>query len=139
MTVPVRARTRVHLSGVTSPTLCGRVRRVRAAEPGQLADCVACLYRSRRGRLVYLIHFARPYEHARHYIGWTENLPFRLAHHRAGSGSRLLAAVSAAGIDFQVVRTWPGADRRFERRLKAKAATRWCPVCSPRPRQERAR
>ena len=40
---------------------------------------------------VYLIHFARPYWHARHYIGYTalEDVDARMARHRAGGGSRL--------------------------------------------------
>lgn len=138
MSYAVRARTRVHVAGTSSPTLCGSAKRVRPVE-GQVPDCQRCIAKSRTGTLVYLIHFAEPYEHARHYVGWTQNLPWRLGHHRAGTGSRLMAAVSKAGIDWAVVRTWPGASRSFERRIKAKAAARWCPVCSDRPRVERRR
>ncbi|MBB5085041.1 putative GIY-YIG superfamily endonuclease [Nonomuraea endophytica] len=28
---------------------------------------------------VYLLHFAQPYRHARHYLGWTTDLQARLA------------------------------------------------------------
>jgi predicted GIY-YIG superfamily endonuclease len=38
--------------------------------------------------IIYLLHFERSYRHARHYLGWTENLEQRLAQHRAGRGSR---------------------------------------------------
>lgn len=82
------------------------------------------------GGTVYLIHFERPFRHARHYVGWSEQLEARLAHHRNGNGSRLMAAVTAAGIEWQVVRTWPGS-RDDERRLhKLKGATKICPECA---------
>jgi hypothetical protein len=80
---------------------------------------------------VYLLHFASPYRHARHYIGWARNLEARLAHHRAGTGARLTAAASEAGIPFEVVRLWPGEDRHFERRLhNRKSGPRLCPICA---------
>ena len=83
----------------------------------------------RRRPVVYLLHFERPYEHARHYVGWTDNLDARLAEHRAGRGARLMAAVAAAGIQFTVARTWRG-DRTFERRIHRRhASPRICPLC----------
>lgn len=81
--------------------------------------------------LCYLIHFDRPYKHARHYLGSTVDLDKRLALHRAGKGARLLQVLNAAGIGYAVVRTWEGT-RADELALKArKAALRLCPVCSP--------
>jgi predicted GIY-YIG superfamily endonuclease len=78
---------------------------------------------------IYLLHFDRPYRHARHYIGYTDDLDSRIATHRAGNGARLIAVISAAGIGFTVARTWTG-DRNFERRLKRrKDAPRLCPIC----------
>lgn len=78
---------------------------------------------------VYLIHFREPYKHARHYLGWTSQMGRRMRHHRTGSGSRLMAAVSAAGLEWKVVRTWWG-DRAMERRMHVRANSRgWCPVC----------
>ena len=79
---------------------------------------------------VYMIHLQRPYRHARHYLGWTHDVEQRLAVHRQGQGSPLLRAAVAAGITFDVVRTWPG-DRHLERRLhNAKnSPARLCPVC----------
>ena len=81
---------------------------------------------------VYLLHFSRPYHHARHYLGSTHDLDARLADHQAGRGARLLEVVVAVGISFEVARTWPGG-RKEERRLKRrKASPRMCPICSPR-------
>jgi predicted GIY-YIG superfamily endonuclease len=84
---------------------------------------------------VYLLHFDRPYRHARHYCGWTADLPNRLAEHAAGTGARLLAVVTSAGIGWRLARTWPG-DRHRERRLKRQGgAARRCPLCGIRPRR----
>jgi predicted GIY-YIG superfamily endonuclease len=78
---------------------------------------------------VYLLHFDRPYVHARHYTGWTTDLPSRLAEHTAGRGARLLAVVTSAGIGWRLARTWNGT-RALERSLKARhGASRFCPVC----------
>lgn len=85
--------------------------------------------------MVYLLHFARHHHRARHYLGCTNNLPRRLAQHRAGHGARLVAAVLAAGIEFECVRTWEGGFPE-ERRLKRfKAAPRFCPVCQQMNRE----
>jgi predicted GIY-YIG superfamily endonuclease len=89
--------------------------------------------------IVYLIHFARPigntnnpHAYAQHYIGWTpRQLDSRLALHQAGNGARIMASVSAAGIAWEVSRTWPGG-RELERKIKrAKAAPRMCRICAP--------
>lgn len=79
----------------------------------------------------YLLHFAEPFGHARHYLGWAApgNLYRRLAHHAAGSGANLLLHVGKAGIGWRLVRTWPG-DRHLERRLKHRGGhARLCPAC----------
>jgi len=80
--------------------------------------------------IVYLLHFDRSYKHARHYIGWTQNLEQRLQQHRAGRGSPLIAAAIADGIDFQLVAIWEG-DRHAERRLhrQKNVRARLCPIC----------
>lgn len=78
---------------------------------------------------IYLLHFGRPYKHARHYTGWTDDLPARLARHAAGDGARLLAVVHAAGITWQLARTWEGPRAR-ERQIKRQGgAARHCPLC----------
>ena len=78
---------------------------------------------------VYLIHFDLPYRHARHYLGWTRDLSARLSDHASGRGARLMAVVTAAGIGWDVVRTWNGT-RSDERRLKRRGGrARLCPIC----------
>lgn len=89
---------------------------------------------------VYLIHFDRPYKHARHYTGYASQLIRRLRHHVAGNGARLLQVVQAAGIGWRVARVWPDGDRTFERALKnSKAIPDKCPICNPTQRRHAAR
>jgi hypothetical protein len=85
----------------------------------------------------YLVHLDKPMgsDHPRgrcqHYIGTTSvGVDRRLAVHREGRGSRLLAAANDRGIAYDVVRTWPGG-RDVERRLKRQRnAPRLCPRCT---------
>ena len=84
--------------------------------------------------VIYLLHFDRPYQHARHYTGWTEDLLDRLDRHAAGRGARLVEVIWQAGIGFTLVRICEGT-RRTERAIKNDGgATRYCPACTPRPR-----
>lgn len=105
-----------------APTLAARAKEADAAaraagEPGT----------------VYMLHLSVPYRHARHHVGWTDNLPARLRAHAAGRGARLIAVVLQAGIGFDLARTVPGS-RATERAIKrAGGAVRYCPVCTPRP------
>ncbi len=80
--------------------------------------------------MVYLLHFDRPYKHARHYMGFVEdNLEQRVERHRKGQGARLTQVLAENNIGFTVARTWDG-DRNFERKLKnQKNAPRLCPIC----------
>lgn len=84
---------------------------------------------------VYLIHFERPYHHARHYLGYTSlSLEERLARHREGTGARLLQVIQEQGIGWEVVRTWEVETkqeaRQLELRLKARHGhNKFCPVC----------
>jgi predicted GIY-YIG superfamily endonuclease len=90
----------------------------------------------RRARLgiVYLLHFDRPYRHARHYTGWTTDLDARLAAHIVGAGARLIQVIEQAGIGWTLARTWPGT-RKTERALKRQGgASRRCPLCGITPR-----
>jgi predicted GIY-YIG superfamily endonuclease len=85
--------------------------------------------------IVYLIHFDRPYKHARHYLGWTQQLDERLELHRTGRGARLMAVVTAEGITWQLARTWQPAFRRRERQIKTQGGlSRCCPLCGVAPR-----
>src|SRR6185369_4740006 len=82
--------------------------------------------------IVYLIHFAKPLGHARHYIGTTRAYQSRMRAHRSGRGASILRACNERDINWRVVRKWFGS-RKLERRLKArKSAASLCPVCSRR-------
>lgn len=96
---------------------------------------------------VYLIHLARPYvarsgkgvQTVEHYIGWSEDIERRVADHQRGQGARILRVVRDAGISFDLVRTWPGEDRNFERKLKnQRDAKLLCPRCYPERRRVKA-
>ena len=90
----------------------------------------------RREGTIYLLHFHRPLSHARHYMGWTGDLPSRLAQHTAKNGSALMAAVGLARIGWTLAKTWVGVTRDDERRFKnAKNNPRLCPICNPRKEQ----
>lgn len=84
--------------------------------------------------MIYLIHFSSPLKHARHYVGFVERaegLEARIKKHVGGSGAKLTAAASKAGIEFIVARIWPNGDRNFERKLKnRKEGPDLCPVCN---------
>jgi predicted GIY-YIG superfamily endonuclease len=87
------------------------------------------------GGTVYLLHFDRPYRHARHYCGWTADLPARLAAHVAGRGARLVEVITAADIGYRVARTWTGPRAR-ERQIKRQdGLSRRCPLCAVAPRR----
>lgn len=108
---------------------------LRPARPGFLAPV-----RQRGLPVIYLLHFDAPYRHARHYLGTAAagHLEARLAAHAAGRGARLTQVVAAAGIGWQLARTWPGGRDR-ERQLKRQGgASRRCPMCGVHPRQPAA-
>lgn len=82
----------------------------------------------------YLIHFARRYKHAGHYIGWCSDMATRFRLHKAGRGARLLEVITEAGIPYEIVRIWPNTTRTDERRLKSRGSgARQCPVCLEKP------
>jgi predicted GIY-YIG superfamily endonuclease len=78
---------------------------------------------------VYLLHFEPAYRHARHYVGWASDVDARVALHRRGHGSPLIAAAVAAGVEITLAATFDGS-RHLERRLKRWHKTgQFCPVC----------
>ena len=79
--------------------------------------------------VVYLVHFAEPYRHARHYTGWTADLDARLKLHRAGGGARLLQVIASAGIEWTLARTWEGSRARERQLERQGGASRRCPIC----------
>jgi hypothetical protein len=66
---------------------------------------------------------------AKHYLGWTIDLPHRLATHLAGRGQHITAAAVARGITWSVF-AWHGTPNQ-ERYLKRKykKTPRLCPRC----------
>jgi hypothetical protein len=118
------------------------------AGPGVNA-CEACpLATLPRPGTVYLLHFNRPIGNpdnpkgqARHYLGWTSDLPARVASHTSGvtpmpgcgTVARIVAHVQREGIGFRLARTWVG-NRALERQLKNRRnAPRLCPFCKETP------
>src|SRR5262249_24354956 len=88
---------------------------------------------------IYLLHLDKPLCHAKHYLGLADDLAARLERHADGNGARMLAVGRERGITWQCVRTWEGADRKLERKLKKlKATPRLCPICSPASANKRA-
>ena len=70
--------------------------------------------------MIYLLHFtaplgdpSRPRMSARHYLRWAPEADWqdRIDAHRAGRGAAITRAAVAAGIELELVRTWPGEDR----------------------------
>lgn len=82
---------------------------------------------------VYLLHFEKPYKHARHYLGFSETDPRkpggRIEKHSNGNGSRLCSVIKDKGIKFVVARVWENVDRCFERKKKGNGGVRACPIC----------
>lgn len=99
---------------------------------------------------VYLLHFDKPYQHARHYLGYAadDKLHQRIDRHydaTPGDGHhhRLMQVVKAAGISFTLARVWPHGTRADERKKKKQGGkSRMCPICleakrkGRRPREE---
>lgn len=85
---------------------------------------------------VYILHFDTPLAHARHYVGWANDVERRLQHHRAGTGARFTQVLNERGIGFQLACIYPEADKTFERHLKRTHNTaKYCPLCHAQPRQ----
>lgn len=80
---------------------------------------------------LYLIHFDEPYKHAKHYTGWTTDVPARLRAHATGNGARLMEVITEAGITWRLTKVIPGT-RTNERSRKGTGARRWCPACQGR-------
>lgn len=85
---------------------------------------------------VYLLHFDRPYHHAKHYMGFAKDsrMHERIdAHYNASPGDthhhRLMQVIKQAGISFTLARVWPHATRHDERRMKQSGHSRRCPIC----------
>jgi len=84
--------------------------------------------------ITYLLHFSESYYHARHYLGWTNDLAKRLREHMNGNRDKcvLTHVIKENGIEHTLVRTWRGP-LSTEKTLKKKKNNRLlCPVCNPK-------
>lgn len=81
----------------------------------------------------YLQHFSEPVgsprHHASHYLGGTNHLSLRLAHHRAGRGSAITRAAVKRGSELILVRTWKGGFAKEKELKRGKNHKRLCPLC----------
>lgn len=91
---------------------------------------------------LYLLHFDRPYRHARHYLGYARTMADLHArvdtHYNATPGDgkhhRLMQVIRAAGIGFTLARVWPTGTRQHERAKKTRGHARQCPICREQQR-----
>jgi len=88
---------------------------------------------------VYVIHARRRLHHARHYVGFTRNLPSRITQHLTGQGAHLTNAFNYYGIAYEpvpaqagIVHVMPGG-YDLEAYVKSwHRARQFCPVCRAR-------
>lgn len=79
---------------------------------------------------IYLLHFDPPLHHAKHYLGWAADIKARFGVHLDHKGSPLVSAAVKNGSEVTLARTWEGAGRGTERRLKKRKNLRsLCPLC----------
>lgn len=94
------------------------------------------------GPVVYLIHLERPFKHARHYVGSTQNLLERIRCYRAANADAcaFMRAVHRAAIDWDVAAvwsfetieealTWEYSFKKSGRGKHSRTAARSCPAC----------
>lgn len=97
-----------------------------------LGECEQAAWGEMQANVLYILHFDRPYYHARHYLGSTGDLKKRVSHHMYGhgSGAALTDAIRRAGIGFVVADAWPGnQDREYQLKNHYKNTPRLCPIC----------
>ncbi len=81
------------------------------------------------GSKVYLIHLDTPLKHARHYLGFSEDLLKRLQRHHTGQGAAFMKAIAKEEISWHVSRIWDG-NYELEQVLKRQHnASHLCPTC----------
>jgi predicted GIY-YIG superfamily endonuclease len=81
---------------------------------------------------VYILHLSPPLKHARHYVGFSEQVKKRFNHHLAGTGSRFTQVCREKGITLTLAVVIRHASREDERRIKTASRMRLrerCPVC----------
>jgi hypothetical protein len=86
---------------------------------------------------VYLLHFSKPFGHAKHYVGVTKRgIEERVKEHQSGTkGAHLCKLVRQAGIDLILARVWIQVPRYFELKLKNRGKASVCPICKAAKRE----
>ncbi len=103
---------------------------------------------------VYILHLATPLEHARHYVGYADDVLARILEHadtswlpleqpidtedgrhisgrKSGPGATFMGVVNYHAIHWSLARVFEGADQAFERKLKNTHSTAdYCPLCA---------
>lgn len=80
---------------------------------------------------VYILHFNVPLKHAKHYVGFSNDVDTRIQEHREGrSRARIMEVLAERKIDFVLARVFEGEGKAFERQLKKRKNTpKYCPIC----------
>lgn len=81
---------------------------------------------------VYLLHFDKPYKHAKHYLGFSVKHPEKdriPLHSKGQSRVKLMTVLFNQGIGFQVAKIWKNKERGDERKMKSGGHARRCPIC----------
>lgn len=84
---------------------------------------------------VYVIHFDKPYKHAKHYTGIALDVEKRMKQYSKGQGSRLMKVLKEHNIGFKykvIVEygTYSEAHAEEKRlKTKVKKPQRYCPIC----------
>ena len=86
---------------------------------------------------LYLLHFAEPYHHARHYLGYAVGIGRGRTYAKAQArgvalgAHELVMSVQAAGIAIEVADVWIGEGRELQRAMRASHnLARFCPLCT---------
>lgn len=85
---------------------------------------------------LFLLHFATPYHHARHYLGYAVGTGRGAAYAKAIASNvalgphELVMAAQACGVELEVADVWVGEGRELQRRMRASHnLARHCPIC----------
>lgn len=86
---------------------------------------------------IYVLHFTKPIDHRKHYVGYTTDLDRRLAQHRSGEGAKLVGAVMRSGGNFVLALALKVPFTRaqsVERYIKTHGSgMHICPLCTDFP------
>ena len=99
--------------------------------------------RNLMNKYVYILHFDKPFHHARHYIGSANNVAERVAKHTSNPDVKMLIAALQQGITFTVARTFRNNrvnGHTKEYRIKRSGGVGkqgLCPICNKEKKQKK--